>query len=268
MLWLSPPPNTAAWSDAQLRDAHVELQKHAAWLRRGIPLIVLAIIAVYVLAIKATVNAMPGEAVAAAFEKRATALAPRIERSIQGVGDRVTPVLAKDLAKQADAILPKFGNRIEEEGEALKKSLPDKMESIVLQELKQAGRYHAQLLRESFPELKDDPKKIERFVDALEMGFQKWAGDLLAQTFHKHIVEFGRIKETLNAFVAAEAQATVQAQQNAQKDGKVVADTRVQPEQLLSLWLEVFEQAVQGDGDTDLLAPPTQPAAAAAKTAK
>ncbi|MSP93249.1 MAG: hypothetical protein EXR79_15880 [Myxococcales bacterium] len=251
--WFAAAPQLTSMNDADLRDAHVTLQKHLRWLSRGIPLAVLLIILSYVLMIRSTVQAVSGEELAAAFEKQATRIAPRIEQRLTDIGDRVTPHLADALAKQASAILPKFSERVEEEMQLAKKELPDKMTGIVLKELHAAGEYQIQLLEASFPELKGDRKKVERFTQALEMGFQKWAGDLLAQTFHKHIVEFGNIKKTLNELVAKEAAGMVAAQQAAQKDGKVVADTRVQPEQLVGLWLEVFEQAVEGNGESDLL---------------
>ena len=115
-------------------------------------------------------------------------------------------------------------------------------------------------MNNSFPELKNDPKKIAALMQSFEMAFSRWAQKMLVEHFNKHLRDLEMIKRTLNGFVAKQNEAIAKSADVAKKAGGGVkaAGSRVNPEQLLALWLEIMEESIKGDGPIDLLADPAK----------
>ena len=257
MTWFQAPPEIGAVSDAELSARHLDLQRDLKRLRYAIPIVVLLIIAGFVLHMRSTVKSVSSVAVGEAFEKRAAIVLPKIQRAMMDVGREVAPEVGDALQKQVNDLIAKFGSRMDREMKLLQETLPKQLEGAMFRQLKEANERQTAVLFENFPELKNDPKKVAQLLESFEKGFATWAQKTLTTTFNKHLLELDKIKNTLNGFVAKQNAAIAKAKDDAAKEGAAVADTRVHPEQLLALWLEILDQAIQGEeGRMDLLEQP------------
>ncbi len=253
--WFQVPDNVDDLDDKALCQTHTLLQSNLTRLRYGGPVVVLVLITCCLLHIRSQAQAISAEDLATAFEGEASKLIPKLQTAVMDVGTEVTPVIADTLQKQVDNLIARFGSRLDEQMKLLEKTLPQQFEGMVMRQMKNAHDQQIAALIEAFPELKDKPKKLEGVMQSLRVGFTKWAQLKLTTTFNRHIVELNRIKKTLNGIVDEQNMAALKAKERARKMGLAVTDTRVHPEQLLNLWLEVVETAFSGGHDPMNLAP-------------
>jgi hypothetical protein len=267
--WLRIPYNIGDYDNAELCDAHLTLQRDLRRLSYAAPLIVILLLTLFALHVRSTIRQVSGEAIGAAFEKRAAVVLPKLQDAAMDVGKRVSPFVADTLERQVDDIVAQFGSRLDREMDLMKETLPGQLEGLMQRKLEAADQAQRQTLVAAFPELKKEPEKVEMLMDTFQIGYTKWAQHKLATTFQRHLVELEAVKHTLNGFVANQNAAANQAIANAAADGKVVAGRRIRPEQLLALWLEILDEALRGNVQpADLLKDPDAPQGAASKGGK
>ncbi len=279
MSWFSGPPDVSGWSDAQLNTAHAQAQRQVRLLRTWVPIAVICIIALFVLGIRSTVKAIDGDKLGSAIEKRVSTLVPKLQRSLQEVGSESGPEVSKALETEAGRVIDRFGGKIDEQVEQMRQQLPDKMKGVLDVKLRDLRATQLVRLQQELPDLKAQPKKYEQLLDALAMGTHKWAQDQLTSTFQKHLIELDRLKRTLQKVATSDLAAVAKAD----GDGKalpagstpgyvmgVSADGhKISPDQFLAMWLEIFEEAINGpEGETQLDDPHSHAGAPAAKEAK
>ena len=264
MSWFSRPPNAADWSDAELNAAHAAAQVHVRRLRTWMPLGVLLIIGCYVLGIRATIKAIDGDKLGNAIEKRVSGLTPKVQKAVQEVGQEAGPVVSKALETEASKVLDQFGHKVDKEVQRLRDELPNKMQGVLDVRMRDLKRAQVARLQQELPELVKDPKKTEALLDALAAGTHEWARKQLTTTFQKHLVELDRLKTTLQKLAAVDVAAIAKADGDGKAlpagatPGDVVGvqaekHMRISPEQMLSMWLEIFEEAINGpEGETVL----------------
>ena len=257
--WLTAPDSVSSMSDDALRQAHVSLQGNVRLLRRVVPLLCFVIIGGFIYKMYNTGQSVKPEAVVAAFDKEAAKVLPKIQKSAMQVGERVAPKVSEAFAKQLDKAMSQLGGRLDAEMKKLGEALPKRMESELQRRLKDANTQQVKILGEAFPELAKDPKRMERLMANFQGGFSRWAQKTLTGTFAKHLKELENIKGTLNGFVAAQKAGDAANKAANAKAGKHKAHSKITPEQLLGLWLEIMDESLKAGGDSDIM---TAPAAA------
>lgn len=263
MSWFSRPPDVASWSDAQLTAAHAQAQRHVRLLRTWLPVLVLVIIFLYILGIRSTIKSIDGDKLGAALEQKVSALSPKVQRALSDVGGEAGPVVSKALETEANRVVQQFGNKVDEQVDAMRQTLPDKMKGMLDTKMRDLRKAQLVRLQQELPELAKDPKKYEQLLDALSAGTHEWAQKQLTSTFQKHLLEMERLKKTLQKVATTDLNAIAKAD----GDGKALpagatpgdvagvsaATNRISPEQMLAMWLEIFEEAMNGpQGETIL----------------
>ncbi len=262
MSWFSALNNIHALDDAELSALHTQLQKNLKTIRLVLPLLVLAIISAYGFHMWQTIKSVKGEDVGAAFEKRGAVLLPKVQKMVIRVGNKVSRPVGEALAGEVDDLMAGFSGKLNTEMAKMKETLPKQMEGLLLRQMKEAREKQMATLQREFPELKDNPKKVQALMESFEMAFARWAQKMLVAHFNRHIKDLDKIKRTLNGFVAKQNAAIAASAKKAKAAGAGVkaAGSRVNPEQLLGLWLEIMEESIKGDGPIDLLADPAKDA--------
>ena len=263
MDWFSGAPALAALSDQALAAKHEQLQTHIKWMRYVIPLVTFGVIAGTLLHIRATFAAIDGTEVAVAFEKQAQRVLPKVQKAAMDVGDDVAPMVGDAFAAQLDGAFERLAGRLDSEMTQLGETMPVQLEKQLQRKLEAANEGAANKLFEAFPELRKDPKRVERLMAAFQSWFSTWAGKTLTGTFARHLKELENIKATLNGFVVAQNKAERANTADAAEVGQHKAKTKITPDQLLALWLEILDEALKGDGDSDLFTAPVEEAAPA-----
>lgn len=263
MNWLKRPPDVAAWSDADLVAAHAAAQKHVRRLRTWLPVVVLLIIACYVLAIRSTFQSIDGDKMGAAIEKRVSGLNPKFQKALQDIGNDAGPVVSKALEVESARAIEAFGRKVDGEVERMRTDLPDKMQGLLNARLRDLRTAQLHKLQMELPQAVTDTAKAEQLLDALSAGTHEWAQRQLVSTFQKHLVELERLKKTLQRLATADLAAIAKANGDgmALPAGTTPGDAvgvkaegrRISPEQMLAMWLEIFEEAINGpEGETML----------------
>ena len=253
--WFQVPDNVNDLDDNALCQTHSALQGDLNKLRYGGPMVVLLLIAACVLHLRSEAQAISAESLVSAFEGEASTLIPKLQTAVMDVGTEVTPFIADTLQNQVDNLIARFGSRLDAQMKLLEDTLPKQFEGMLMRQMKEAHDQQIASLVEAFPELKDKPKQVEGVMQSFRVGFTKWSQGKLSTTFNRHLVELNRIKKTLNGIVDEQNMATLKAKEKARKMGLAITDTRVHPEQLLNLWLEVVETAFSGNHKPMNLAP-------------
>lgn len=277
MSWFSGPPDVTAWTDVQLTTAHAQAQRQVRLLRTWVPVAVICIIALFLLGIRSTFRSIDGDKLGSAIERRVSTLTPKLQRSLQEVGSESGPEVSKALETEAGRVIDRFGGKVDEQVEQMRQQLPDKMKGVLDAKLRDLRATQLVRLQQELPELKSQPKKYEQLLDALAMGTHKWAQNQLTSTFQKHLLELDRLKRILQKVATTDMAAVAKAD----GDGKtlpagatpgdvvgVSADShKISPDQILAMWLEIFEEAINGpEGETQL--DDSRAGAPAAKEAK
>jgi hypothetical protein len=258
--WIQGPPPLAGLPDDALSARHLTLQRDIRRLRVAVPLLVLCILAATALHIRATFHAIEADAVGAAFEKQALRVLPKVQRVAAEVGEEVAPMVGDAFARQLDAALERLSGRLDSEMTLLGEELQKTLQGQIERRLQRVNGEAVAQLGEAFPQLRGDPKRVERLMVAFQEGFSAWAGKTLTTTFARHLKELDAIKRTLNGFVREQNLAERKAKADAAAEGRHSAKRRITPDQLLALWLEILDEALKGDGggDSDLFAAPVE----------
>jgi hypothetical protein len=246
--WITGPPPLAGLTDDALRDRHLTLQKHLKITRVVVPLVMFAIIVGTVLHIRSNFQAIEGSALAGAFEKQATRVLPKLQRAAVEVGEDVAPMVSEAFATQLDSAFERLSGRLDSEMKLLGDELPQQLEAQLLIKLNRANTSAAEKLYEAFPPLRGDAPKVDRLMASFQSGFSGWAGKTLTTTFARHLKELEAIKATLNGFVLKQNADGKAATASAAEAGRHSARTKITPEQILALWLEILDEALKGDG--------------------
>lgn len=250
------PAELSGYDDAQLAAQHQKLQAHMRWMQIGVTCTVLLLIAIFLIASKARVAAIPGDQVASELERRANIVVPKLTTAAGEVAEEVAPVLGEALGKEAASAIEDMQHRMDKEMADLERTLETRVGEAFDREIDKAGTDGAKMLEEAFPQLKGNPGKTKQITQGFHDAMGMWAQKQLVTTFKKHIDAMFKIKDTLNAMVKV-----AQPPKGAQVAG---ADApvahKIQPERLLELWIELVSDALGGyDEEGDLLAPDPAP---------
>ena len=254
--WFNIPKSLGNIDDAQLAAQHVLLQKQLRTLRLVLTCTVLLLIAVFLIASKKRIDAIPGDEVTAALEKRADVIATKLGDAAGEVRDEVAPVLSDEIGKEAASALEDMQKKIDTEMQALETSVTQKFRLAYQRELDVAGAEGSKMLQDTFPQLKGDEKKTDALIANFQESVQMWAQKQLVTTFKKHIDTMFRIKTTLNRLVRQGGPKVVADEAAGKVTGEGAASpaAKVQPERLLEMWIELVSDALGGtEEDGDLL---------------
>jgi hypothetical protein len=257
MQWWKMPPDVADWTDDALANAHATAQKHLRLLQIVTPVVVIVLLLAYGAAMRAAVVGIDADQLAAAFERRMNELSPRLERSIDRVASDAGPVVGKALEDESARVLNQIGGKLDKEVERMRTDLPSRMQSTLDKQLKVLREAQIVRIKAEVPELGNDDAKAAQLVDAMSAASHEWAIRQLTSTFNKHLIELDRLKLTLQRLASRDPNALAAQQQAAEAGGaagggyKAAATEKVSPDQILALWLEIFEEAMNGpEGET------------------
>ncbi len=248
--WFKVPKSLADVEDGALAAQHLALQKHLRRLRLVMTLTVLCLIAIFLIAAKARISAIPGDQVANAFEKRADVIATKLGNAAGEVMDEVGPAVGDAVSKEAASALEDMQKGLDRQMADLEQATTKTFRTAYQREIKAARVDGTKLLQDNFPALKGDQKKSDALLANFQDAIQMWAQKQLVTTFKKHIDAMFRIKATLNKLVREGGPKNALAMpDNATGESARTPPAKVQPERLLEMWIELVNDALGGTED-------------------
>ena len=217
--------------DASLIARHRAAKKRMMLLRILFPLCILTIVIGYIVSIIGQIQDIDTSKFTAELEAKANVLMPRIQDHLGTVAQNLRPVLEQELDRQSRIMGPKLDRLLDSETKKLKIKLEQDFEKDLIVAVDEVEQRQRNVLVKHIPELKDDYKAQDRVLESMRASLLKWCMRQLTHTFHHHMLAMDRIRETL--------------QQNyiADKNG----GKRVQPDDVLMIWLELMNENIGGD---------------------
>jgi len=217
--------------DASLIARHQAAKKRLLLLRILFPLAILTIVIGYIFSIVGQVQDMDTGKFTAELEAKANVLLPRIQEHLGAVANNLQPVLQSELDRQSRIMGPKLDRLMESETKKLKIKLEKDFETDLIAAVEEIEDRQRGVLVQYIPELKDDNKAQDRVLESIRASLLKWCMRQLTHTFHHHMLAMDKIRQTLQQSYVAD------------KD----AAKRVQPEEVLMIWLELMNENIGGD---------------------
>ena len=213
-----------------LINEHKKVRAQLRWIWRLGPLLIIGLLVGNVYGMVERVKTFDSEAFAGHLEEEARDAWPSLEYRLKDVGEKLAPQLEKAILDESERLSEKMTVKLETELESFRKS----GEAILMEEMQKAlaaeKLENHRLISKHIPELKDDEQARERVIAHVNAAAAAWGNEQFRKLFTEHIAALESIRRTLDeSYVKA--------------DG----GSDVNPDELVLIWLELFEVTVADD---------------------
>ena len=217
-------------ANEDLINEHQKVRSQLRWIWRLGPLLIIGLLVGNVYAMVDRVRSFDSAAFAGHLEEEARDAWPSLEYRLKDVGDKLAPLLEKTILSESEKLSEKMTLKLEEELENFRKE----GESILMEEMQKAlsaeKLENHRLITKHIPELKDDEEARERVIAHVNAAAAAWGNEQFRKLFTEHISALESIRKTLDeSYVKSEGAANVN------------------PDELVLIWLELFEVTVADD---------------------
>lgn len=186
-------------TDAALIEGHQKAKKRERIGRIVFPIVVLAVIGIFLFVIAKRVDRIDDEKLIAHLEKGSQQLAPTIEAELADIGDTLAPVFEKALDDQMKKKQPVLEKRIAEAADQVTANSTKQFEKDLEASVTSTEDQQRAILVEAIPEIKDDKKAQDRILATVRGSLLKWGMRQLNTTLHKHTLALEDIRVTLKS---------------------------------------------------------------------
>ncbi len=217
--------------DKELIAAHKRAKTQLKLVWRLGPLLVLGVLVLHVWGAVNHVRHFDSEAFASELEREARDAWPKIEYRLRLIGENLAPAMEKAILESSEKLGEEVTSKLEEELDAFSKE----GETLIALELERsmAAEKLAQhrLIEKHLPELAQDDKRREKVVAHVNAAAARWGQEQFRKFFVEHVAALESIRKTLDEkFVK-----------------KSAGSDRNNGEEIVLLWLELFEETVAND---------------------
>ena len=257
------PPAAPAAGDVSISGRIEQYEKTVrlnSIVRVSFPLLVLSLIIVFLLATWLTIwGAFPEKSINTETVRAGEQLLPYFNKVMKTFADDVAPEIMEEfelrLAEAGDKVTKKLADEIEHMRTSNEQFIKDQA-LIAIAEKKES---HKKLLLELYPELKNDPAKLEVFTEKLNKAFEYWTVAYMTRVMADYFDTMGQINETIIKGYKGPAKV----------EGS--GHKKVVEAEMLELFMELMNAAyeepvgdakIQGEGKGEEPAPAAEPEAA------
>ena len=218
----------------QLLEKEDEVRKKikiAGWV---FPPIIIFIMVLFFYLMYSSIRNIDGEQFISVLERESGPMWNKLSGEVSRVGDVLLPYYANEFEKMAFDSVPILESKIDYEMKQLKDHISSEIKVKMNERLAANAQQQREILETEFPGLKDDKEKCMEIKNQIEEITKQWMNDKLVETLDNHIVALEQLKMTLNTYMV--------------KKGD--EQEKVNPEDLLSIWLEIMGEKIHGDDST------------------
>ncbi|MFH1530768.1 MAG: hypothetical protein ABIK09_08575 [Pseudomonadota bacterium] len=232
-----PPPPPPASGDINVTE-RIELYEKTVRLnsivRVAFPLLVLSTIVVFLIATWLTIwGAFPEKAINNETILAGEQLMPYFNKVIKAFADDVAPEIIEEfeikLAAASDAAIQKFSAEID----YLQKSNEQFIKDQATLAIKDKRGSHKELLARLYPDLAEDPDRLDAMADTVNQAFEHWTVAYMTRVMADYFDTMGQINETVVKSYTAPAK----------KEGD--GQPKVVEAEMLELFMELINAAYE-----------------------
>ena len=195
------PPAAPAAEDVSITGRIEQYEKTVrlnSIVRVSFPLLVLSLIIVFLLATWLTIwGAFPEKSINTETIRAGEQLLPYFNKIIKTFADDIAPEIMEELelrlAEAGDTVTKKLANEIEHMRTSNEQFIKDQA-LIAIAGKKES---HKKLLLELYPELKNDPAKLDVFAEKFNKAFEYWTVAYMTRVMADYFDTMGQINETI-----------------------------------------------------------------------
>ena len=196
-----PPASTAAGSGQSVKDRISDYEKVVrlnGLVRITFPLLSLSLIVVFLIATWLTIwGAFPERAISQETIVAGEQLMPYFNRILKTFADDVAPEFVEEfeikLAEAGDSAIQRLSTEITELHHSNEAFIKETAASAILDQKES----HKTMLRTLYPELVNDPVRLEKYTVAVNKAFQHWTIAYMTRIMADYFETMGRINETV-----------------------------------------------------------------------
>jgi len=218
----------------QLLEKEDEVRKKVKIVGWVFPPVIIFIFGLFFYLMYSSIRNIDGEKFIDLLERESGPLLNKLSSEVSRVGDVLLPYYAKEFENMAFDAVPKLESQIDYEMKLMKDNLASKIKIKLNEKLAANAKQQQALLENEFPGLKDNQEKSEEIKTRIEEITKQWINEKLVEALDNHLVALEQLKKTLNTHMV--------------KKGET--EEKVNPEDLLSVWLEIMGEKIHGDDAT------------------
>jgi len=197
----APPPSAPASSDDSAEALIREYQAVVRWnslIRVIFPVFVLALIAVFILVtVLGIMSAFPEKRITQETVKAGHEILPILNKILRSFVDEVAPQLAEEFERGLEEGTERITQSLAQELERLQAGTADKIKIKVHDAIELERKNHKALLLELYPELKDDPDRLNELSKRLNKAFEIWTVKYLLGILEDYYLAMAKINDTI-----------------------------------------------------------------------
>ena len=178
-----------------------EYQAAVKWnglIRVIFPVFVLALIVVFMLvSVMGVMSAFPEKSITQETVKAGQELLPILNDALRSFVDDVAPKLAKEFQRGLEEGGERLAETLGSELERLQSQSGEKIKGRIHQAMELEKKAHRELLLELYPELKDNPERLDKLVDRLNKAFEMWTVKYMLGIVEDYYLAMAKINDTV-----------------------------------------------------------------------
>lgn len=197
----SKPPAAPAAGDVSITGRIEQYEKTVrlnSIVRVSFPLLVLSLIIVFLLATWLTIwGAFPEKSINTETIRAGEQLLPYFNKVIKTFADDVAPEIIEELELRLAEAGDKVTRKLADEIEHMRTSNEQFIKDQALIAIASKKESHKKLLLELYPELKNDPAKLDVFAEKFNKAFEYWTVAYMTRVMADYFDTMGQINETI-----------------------------------------------------------------------
>jgi hypothetical protein len=162
------------------------------------PLFVLSVIVVFIIVtVLGVMSSFPEKKVTTETVKAGEELLPILNKVVRTFVDEVAPQLASEFQRGLEEGSEKLVQTLAEEITKLEKDMGEYVKNKIHEAMVVELKDHKALLLEVFPELKDDPAKLEKLAVRVNKAFEMWTVHYMLTTLDDFYIAMAKINDTV-----------------------------------------------------------------------
>lgn len=239
----APAPEQAVKTVAGVTSASSMIEEYQAmvkWnslIRTVFPVFVLALISVFlIVTFMGVMSAFPDKKITQETVKAGQEILPIINKVLKSFVDEVAPQLAEEFQRGLEEGSERLGKSLAKELERLEVSSAEAVKTKVHDAIQFEKSKHIELLLELYPELKDDPEKLEKLASRLNKAFEMWTVKYMLGILEDYYLAMAKINDTVSNSYRAPAVGTS-------------ADGKAEEAEMMELFMELMNAAYVSEED-------------------
>lgn len=203
----------------------------------GYPVVILVIFIIFISMFASAVQNIDKDKFFSRLEMSSVYIWPRIAEELRDVGTNLLPHYSAEVDRALGQAIPELEPMIEKEMETFSDTIDGEISAVLIKALSDSKKAQEGFLLAEIPELQGDKEKTEKMLKITQGATVHWIKDKINKALQDHAMAFIDMKNVLD------------------KKYRRKEKESIDPEKMLSLWLELMGEKLHGTEDAVIIEP-------------